>query len=127
MKIKWFHIAGGIAVILGLLVAYSLTSPYRITPFEAKRRLAAGDFDVVLDVRTSAERDLIGSYPGSVHIPSADLERDFPTKFPNKGVKVLVYCNTGQRARRATDILHSLGYPNVVYIAGSHLSLLPSY
>ena len=113
-------------MILGLLVAYSLTSPYRIDASEAKRRLAAGDFDVVLDVRTSAERDLIGSYPGSVHIPSADLERDFPTKFPNKSVKVLVYCNTGQRARRATDILHNLGYPNVVYIAGSHLSLLPT-
>ena len=65
MKIKWFHIAGVIAVIVGLLVGYAFTSAYRITAFEAKRRLAAGDFDVVLDVRTSAERDLIGSYPGS--------------------------------------------------------------
>ncbi len=40
---------------------------------EAKRRLKAGEIDVVLDVRTDLERSTLGSYPNSVHIESADL------------------------------------------------------
>lgn len=125
MKVRLSYVLGAVGVVIAILFAYSMTSPYRISPVEAKRRLSLGQFDVVLDVRTAAERDLIGSYPGSVHIPGAELEKEFPPKFPNKEVRVLVYCNTGQRARRATETLHALGYPNVVYIAGSHLTLLP--
>lgn len=126
MKVRWSYVLGAVGVIVVLLYAYAVTSPYRIDAAEARKRLSTGQFDVVLDVRTVAERELIGSYPGSVHIPAAELEKEFPPKFPNKEVRVLVYCNTGQRARRATEKLHALGYPNVVYIAGSHLTLLPS-
>ena len=107
-----------------LLYTYAVGSKWRISASEARQRLSRGEFDVVLDVRTGLERATLGSYPGSVHIPAADLERDMSARFPDKGLSILVYCNTGHRARRATDKLHALGYVNARYISSSHLSLL---
>jgi phage shock protein E len=101
------------------LYTYAVASRWRIDAHEARERLAQGQYDLVLDVRTGAERATLGSYPGSVHIPSADLERSMPLRYPNKGMSILVYCNTGHRARHATDILHALGYENARYISSS--------
>jgi rhodanese-related sulfurtransferase len=42
----------------------------------------------------------------------------------NKLDKILVYCNTGQRARRAVDIMREFGYKNVYYIEGTYKTLL---
>jgi phage shock protein E len=106
------------------LYTYAVVSKWRISANEARQRLSRGEFDVVLDVRTGLERATLGSYPGSVHIPASDLERDMSVRFPDKELSILVYCNTGHRARRATDKLHALGYVNARYISSSHLSLL---
>jgi rhodanese-related sulfurtransferase len=106
------------------LYTYAVASKWRISANEARQRLSRGEFDVVLDVRTGLERATLGSYPGSVHIPAIDLERDMSVRFPDKGLSILVYCNTGHRARRAVDKLHALGYVNARYISSSHLSLL---
>ena len=122
MKVSWIWIV--VAVVVVAIFVYTFGSSYRISAEEAKRRIASGEINLILDVRTFTEREVLGYYPGSVHIPAGDLAREFPKKFPMKNVSVLIYCNTGQRARAATDTLLSLGYPNVVYIAGSHISLM---
>jgi len=103
---------------------YAVYSPYRISSEEAKRRLKAGEIDVVLDVRTDLERSTLGSYPNSVHIESADLELEMPKRFPKKNTRILAYCNTGHRARAATDKLHALGYDRAFYISSHYNSLL---
>lgn len=100
-----------------------MESPYRIDAVDAKRRIQDGEFDVILDVRTDAERATLGYYPNSVHIQSADLENQMQSKYPNKSIRILAYCNSGQRARAATEKLHALGYKNSVYIATTYLSL----
>jgi len=102
---------------------YAVNSRYRISPQEAKRRLRTKQFDVILDVRTDLERSTLGSYPKSVHIQSADLEREVPRKFPKKSTRILAYCNTGHRARMASEKLQALGYTNSVYIATPYTSL----
>ena len=102
---------------------YATDSPYRISSQEAKRRIRNGDIDVILDVRTKIERDTLGVYPGSVPIPSADLNASMPVRYPNKKTRVLAYCNTGHRARMATDTLHALGYDNAVYISSPYTTL----
>ena len=107
-----------------LLYRYAQDSDYRISNQTAKQLLAAKAFDVVLDVRTDLERETLGSYPGSTHIQSADLEHLMPNLFPDQKIRILVYCNTGQRARKATEILHAMGYKNSVYISGSHKSIM---
>jgi len=117
-----------IAVALALLLGrqaylYATDSPYRISSQEAKRRIQDGDIDVILDVRTQIERATLGSYPGSIPVPSADLAAVLPTLIPDKHTRILAYCNTGHRARMATDTLHALGYVNAVYISSSYSSL----
>lgn len=117
--------------ILVLLISYQLylyatDSPYRISSKEAKERIRNRRIDLILDVRTTIERTTLGFYPGSVHIQSSDLDRVMPKLYPNKQIRILAYCNTGHRARMATDKLHSLGYKNAVYISSHYQSLLES-
>ncbi len=114
----------GVIVLLYQLYKLAFDSPYRISSEEAKKRIASHEIDVILDVRTELERNTLGFYPNSLHMSSDRLQKDFPRAFPNKATKILIYCNTGQRARVATDTLHSMGYTNTVYISGSYLSLL---
>jgi len=103
---------------------YAVDSPYRISLKNAKEKLKNHEFDVILDVRTDLERETLGFYPGSIHIQSADLEAKLPAMYPNKGARILAYCNTGHRARMATDKLHKLGYKNAVYISSQYNSLI---
>jgi rhodanese-related sulfurtransferase len=123
-----FLIASAIVAFLTIigvaLYKYATDSPHRISSEEAKRRISAKEIDVVLDVRTDVERKTLGMYPGSLHIQSADLPVEAPKQLPNKSARILAYCNTGHRARMATDKLHELGYKNAVYISGQYTSLV---
>jgi rhodanese-related sulfurtransferase len=115
-----------ILILIGMgLVGYylydmSTNSPYKISAEQAKRQR----FDLLLDVRTDLERQTMFSHPNSVHIQSADLKTQMPLKYPNKSITILVYCNTGHRARLATDTLHAMGYTNSVYITSGPQSIL---
>lgn len=123
-----FLIASAIVAFLTIigvaLYKYATDSSHRISSEEAKRRISEKEIDVVLDVRTDTERKTLGIYPGSLHIQSADLPVEAPKQLPNKKARILAYCNTGHRARMATDKLHELGYKNAVYISGQHTSLV---
>lgn len=103
---------------------YAVDSPLRISSERAKFLIKNKEFDIILDVRTDFELKTLGFYPGSVHIQSADLERLMPTLYPNKNLRILAYCNSGHRARNATEKLHKLGYNNSVYISSHYGSLL---
>ncbi len=127
MKPRTIIIVGIVLAIVALLIyhayLYATDSPYRISSQKAKRRIDSNDVDVILDVRTKMERDTLGYYPGSVHIPSADLDVIMPKLYPNRETRILAYCNTGHRARMATDKLHALGYKNAVYITSTYTTL----
>lgn len=119
----------GISIILIGVVAYvayqyAVDSPFRISSQEAKKLLETKQVDLMLDVRTDLERSTMGYYPNSVHIQSADLEREMPTHYPDKQIRILAYCNTGHRARMATDTLQKLGYTNATYISSQYTTLL---
>jgi rhodanese-related sulfurtransferase len=91
---------------------------------KARRLLNQKKIDLVFDVRTKTERDVFGYFPGSIHMPADKLDQDAIKQYPNKDVNILVYCNTGQRARAATEKLKSFGFKNVYYIPTSHIGLL---
>jgi rhodanese-related sulfurtransferase len=124
MKLPILMLIIGIAAILLYLYYYAVSSPYLIDAKEAKHLINTNQIDIVLDVRTDLERSTLGAYPNSVHIQSADLPEQMPRRFPNKKLRILAYCNSGQRARKASEILHRLGYRNAVYIATTYRSLL---
>jgi rhodanese-related sulfurtransferase len=111
-----------LAGLLGLLYYYAVSSPLMITAQEAKKRIAAKEIDTVLDVRTDLEYNL-GHYSGALHIPTADLATKAPKILTNKEARILVYCNTGQRARAAAELLHAAGYKNTRYIVNPYWSL----
>jgi phage shock protein E len=112
-----------IAVFLGYLIYYANSSPLLISAEEAKRRINEGQIDVILDVRTQFEYDL-GHYPHSVHIPVLEIKEKAPKEIKDKAARILVYCNTGQRARLAAETLQSVGFKNVRYISGTFKALL---
>ena len=116
-----------IAVIVFIYYSYQYAvsfdiSKYRISSETAKNLIKNKKIDVILDVRTDAERNTLGYYPGSLHIQSADLEKQF--KYPNKNTSILIYCNTGHRARMAADKLHNMGYKNTMYISSTYNSIM---
>lgn len=109
-------------IILTLLVVayiYSMTGEQKITIEESKKLIEQGA--KVLDVRTDIEWNL-GHYPRAFHIPVTKLKT---IKLPfEKNDVIIVYCNTGQRARAAAEILRELGYEKTFYISSSYVSLL---
>jgi rhodanese-related sulfurtransferase len=113
-----------VLILIIFLYRYAMDSPYRISSEVAKELLENNKINLVLDVRTNLERSTLGYYPGSVHIPSSDLEKRMPSEYPDKNINIIAYCNSGQRARIATEKLHELGYTNSVYIASTYGTLL---
>ena len=109
--------------VIVFVIYYTFSSPYKVSSEKAKRLLSEGKIDIVLDVRTKMEYDL-GHYPEAVHLPTAILSEEVETVIPDKEASILIYCNTGQRSRWATDVLRKKGYKNVVYITGPYWSLL---
>ena len=92
-----------------------------VSSSEAKRLIKEGKIKRVIDVRTVVEYRA-GHYPRALHIPVDKINEKTTTELPKKGL--LVYCNTGQRARFAAEKLEELGFQNVYYIAGTYKGLL---
>lgn len=123
MKITRTTVLLALVAVIGIVLYYTFRSPYLISSNEAKKLLQQRKIDVVLDVRTKLEYNL-GHYPEAIHIPTVDLTKRIEQEIPKKDTSILIYCNTGQRSRYATDLLRAKGYKNVRYIAGPYWTLL---
>jgi rhodanese-related sulfurtransferase len=106
---------------LSALAAYTFLGQNLVSSDEAKRLIKEGKIKRIVDVRTAVEYRA-GHYPRALHIPVDKINEKTTAELPNKGL--LVYCNTGQRARFAAEKLVDLGFKQVYYIAGHHSSLL---
>lgn len=70
----------------------------------------------VIDVRTVFEWEY-GHYKNAINIPASDINiTNLSKNNINKNNYIIVYCNTGQRARNAAEKIYNLGYKNVRYI-----------
>lgn len=110
-------LVGGLAA----LTMYTYLGQNLVSSQEAKRLIKDGKIKRVIDVRTAIEWRA-GHYPRALHIPVDKINEKTTTELPKKGL--LVYCNTGQRARFAAEKLEDLGFKDVYYIAGLYTSLL---
>jgi phage shock protein E len=109
-----------IAGTLAAAAAYTYFGKNLVTSKEANKLIRTGKIKKVIDVRTIAEYRA-GHYKGAVHIPVNKINKKTTTELPKKGL--LVYCNTGQRARYAAEKLEALGFEDVYYIAGHYSTL----
>ena len=110
-------IVGGLAA----AAAYTFLGQNLVSSEEAKRLIKEGKIKKVIDVRTAMEYRA-GHYPRALHIPVDKINEKTTAELPKRGL--LVYCNTGQRARFAAEKLEELGFKQIYYIAGHYSSLL---
>ena len=106
------HTAGFLAI-----VADAKTRVKEIDINEYKRLLAAGEAGQLVDVRE--EHEFAEAHAaGAVHLSKGVIERDIETKFPDKGVRLVLYCGGGYRSALATDNIQKMGYHNVLSLDG---------
>lgn len=111
------------ALVVGTLAAaatYTFLGENLVSAKQAKEMIRSGKIKKVIDVRTMAEYRA-GHYRGALHIPVNKINKKTTAELPKKGL--LVYCNTGQRARFAAEKLIELGFKDVYYIAGHYSTL----
>lgn len=88
-----------------------------ITPAELKKRIAAGDNLLVLDVRTPGEtEDRPAPYDGATHIPLGELRAE-ARALPSEKM-VVPFCQISIRAWEAQRILEEQGIQNVRFLEG---------
>jgi len=106
--------------------AHAKNLPYtgELTPDEAFQAVEQSNM-VIVDVRSSAELDLVGRVPNAIHVQWAF----YPGMVPNmqfadelqevvKTDKTLVFmCRTGGRSHNAAVVAQQLGYVNVYNMA----------
>ncbi|MEV4704553.1 rhodanese-like domain-containing protein [Actinoplanes sp. NPDC049316] len=104
-----------------------LTRASRVTAADLRTTLDSPRPPVVLDVRTSGEREQ-GAIEGSAHIPLAELPRrltEIPTDRP-----VVVHCAGGYRSSVAASLMRATGHPDVSDLLGGYaawqLTLTPA-
>ncbi|VYU09970.1 Thiosulfate sulfurtransferase PspE precursor [Clostridium tertium] len=88
----------------------------KITSEEAKEEMNNGDV-TILDVRTEEEYNS-GHIENSILITVDDIESKAEEILSNKDEKILVYCRSGNRSKKAADLLVKMGYTNVYDFGG---------
>lgn len=72
---------------------------------------------VLIDVRSPMEfRE--GRINNAINIPFYDIERNIRRIVPNQNLKIIVYCQSGTRSKKACRILEKLGYTNLYNLRG---------
>ena len=94
-----------------------------INSSEAKKLIKQNYFDVILDVRDEDEWNE-GHHLSATHIPLDKVKKNFHSKYPDRDIKVLIYCRSGMRAGSAKEILESQEYSNISVLDGSYTNLL---
>jgi rhodanese-related sulfurtransferase len=84
---------------------------------DVKRRMAAGEKFLLVDVREDNEWAR-GRLPGAVHMGRGVIERDIEKAVPDSGTKLILYCGGGFRSALVADNLQKMGYTNVESMDG---------
>ena len=86
--------------------------------YENAKMILKNDNDaVLLDVRSPQEyRE--GHLENSINLPLYNIEQECEKILPNKEFTIIIYCQTGNRSKRAMQILKKEGYLNLYNIAG---------
>jgi molybdopterin/thiamine biosynthesis adenylyltransferase/rhodanese-related sulfurtransferase len=90
-----------------------------VDPREVHDLIEAGpNGTVIVDVREQHEFEE-AHIPGAKHVPRGHLESRIETAAPDKGRRVILYCQSGNRSALAADTLQQLlGYEDVASMTG---------
>jgi phage shock protein E len=111
--------------LLGLAAAALLAIPgcsmaakgyTKVSP-EVGKEMLAKDKITLVDVREVQEFSA-GHIPGAKLISLGTIEREAPKQLKDKKAKIMVYCRSGVRSKKAADQLLSMGYEEVYDLGG---------
>ena len=88
-----------------------------ISPKEAHKRMGEGGKYILLDVRTPEEYNRERLKDAKL-IPIDELVARAPKDLPDKKATILVYCQSGARAKSAVKLLTQMGYTDVSCFGG---------
>ncbi|MCL2883276.1 MAG: rhodanese-like domain-containing protein [Coriobacteriia bacterium] len=88
-----------------------------LTAEQAKAEMDSGKDYTLIDVRNPDEYKM-GHIPGAKLMPLSSLQASAGKGLPDKGARILVYCQSGGRAGSAVQLLHQLGYDNAISFGG---------
>lgn len=72
---------------------------------------------LIIDVRTPEEFSN-GHIPKAINIPLQVLKDSILSKNLDKHTKIILYCSTGVRSKKAGEILDSIGFHNIYQLGG---------
>ncbi len=107
-------------LLLATALACGGTSPVEdLDPQELLQMLGGppGHAPLVLDVRTPEEYGS-GHVPGARNIPHDLLSARLGEIDAHRGRPVVVYCERGGRARKATEVLADAGFTRILHLDG---------
>lgn len=89
----------------------------KLKPEEAKERMDSDEEIIIVDVRTPEEyaESRIGD---AINIPVEDIGDEQPEALSDLEAKIMVYCRSGVRSKKAAQKLLDLGYKNIMDIGG---------
>lgn len=74
---------------------------------------------ILIDVRSPQEfRE--GHIDGAISIPEYEIKKEIGNVIKNKSQKMILYCSTGNRSKRALLTLKKMGYNNVYILKDSY-------
>lgn len=91
--------------------ACTQTQKFLISPADALSLAGKDSTVILLDVRTADEfRSETGHLAGALLIPVQELEARVNELAPYRNRTIVVYCRTGHRSTRGTEILQGHGF-----------------
>jgi phage shock protein E len=116
-------IGSAIYSVYAYMAYYTYAGDNLLSSKQAKKMIKENNNIKIIDVRTQTEWTL-GHHKKAIHIPAGYIsEKELKKNNIKKDDIIIVYCNTGQRARKASEKIKELGYENTYYIAGTYLSI----
>lgn len=105
--------------ILSFISVFSFASfANEVSDISAQQLLDAKTSDwVILDVRSTKEYNQ-GHVPGAINIAHSEIEKHIQKLSKYKDKPVVVYCKSGYRAGKATDILLEHDFKQVKHLDG---------
>ncbi len=88
-----------------------------ITPSSVKKLLDDGTAVTLVDARNADEYQQ-GHIPSAILVPNESIGETKPTQLPDLNATIIVYCQSGNRSKTASEKLLQLGYTNVQDMGG---------
>ena len=99
------------------LVNEAKTRIKETTVAETQEKLSNDGTVKLIDVREDKEWDTAHAAK-AIHLGKGIIERDIEQLVPDKSTELILYCGGGYRSALAADVLQTMGYTNVLSMAG---------